>query len=96
MKLLGAPPASYFDFSALSFQTPTNGSVEELAARRGAGVAAGGSAGFTARGGFWAAADSSDDSNNAASSIDIRPELHMSAADARSGPPSAPRRKALP
>jgi hypothetical protein len=58
---VGAPPASYFDFSRLNFQTPMNGSfaVTAVAAGRGVREAAAGFAGRDAVCGIAATPDES-------------------------------------
>jgi len=78
VKLSGAPPTSYFDFWALKFQTPMNGSLGAggvtVAALRGVEVGTD----FAGREALCAAATNPDDTTNVAiRSIKARRELRI-------------------
>ena len=78
MKLVGAPPDSYFDFSRLNFQTPMKGSfvVTAVAAGRGVRDTA---AGLAGRDAVWGIATTLDESTRIAiGSIKACRDLRMS------------------
>jgi hypothetical protein len=85
VKLLGAPPDSYFDFSGFSFQTPMNGSRVrvDVAAGRGFAVAGFVALGFVVGFGagpgvFWAVTEILHNNTDVASTnITIRHESRM-------------------
>src|SRR5262245_51639750 len=77
VKLVGAPPDSYFDFAGFNFQDPTNGSfvVGAVTAVRGGGGTA---AGLAGRDPVCALATTPDERRSATRSIKAIRELRMS------------------